>query len=286
MHVPAQRRSIIHATMWAGMIVCVALMMATPSARADNPSRPAKPVINLVTLDWPPYTGANLPDGGLLAHVVTAALDQVDINHTIEVYPWKRAVLDTLRENGFEAIFPLYDNPERRRQFLLSDPIGISPLGFVHMPSTKFSWKNLTDLNRYAVGYVTGYGYEPRLRAMLENKSMNSFGMRDDETLLRQLIAGYVDVAVIDHNVARYLLHNSPGLRDAEYRVVYNPHLVIEQTIHVGFPPSSQGLRNQNAFNNGLGQLSCIPPECIPDAVANLLPSDSSAPKAEIVDSQ
>ncbi|MEQ9345231.1 MAG: transporter substrate-binding domain-containing protein [Thalassospira sp.] len=283
MHVPAQRRSITHKTVWAGMVMCVVLMMATPAARANDPSSPAKPVINLVTLDWPPYTGASLPDGGLLSHVVTKALDQVDIDHTIEVYPWKRALLDTLRENGFEAIFPLYDNPERRRQFLFSEPIGTSPLGFVHMPSTNFSWETLTDLNGYSVGYVTGYGYESHLRAMLESTSMNSFGMRDDETLLRQLITGHVEVAVIDHNVARYLLHNNPGLRDAENRVIYNPHLVIEQTIHVGFPPSSQGLRHRNAFNKGLGQLSCIPPECLPDAVANILPSDTPP---EILDSQ
>ena len=283
MRVPVQRRLITQKIMWGALIMCVALIVSIQTVRADNLGHFTKPVINLVTLDWPPYSTVNLPDGGLLSRVVTAAFDQVDIDHTIEVYPWKRALLNILNNRGFEAIFPLYDTPERRRQFLFSEPIGTSPLGFVHLRSTEFSWENLSDLKEYAVGYVKGYGYESHLVAMLESTSMNSFGMRDDETLLRQLITGHVEVAVIDHNVARYLLQNNPGLRDAENLVIYNPHLVIEQTLHVGFPPSSQGLRQRDAFNKGLGRLSCMPPACIPDEVANIMPL---RPETKAVDSQ
>ena len=117
MRVPVQRRLITQKIMWGGLIMCVALIVSIPTVRADNLGHFTKPVINLVTLDWPPYSTVNLPDGGLLSRVVTAAFDQVDIDHTIEVYPWKRALLNILNNRGFEAIFPLcllYTSPSPR----------------------------------------------------------------------------------------------------------------------------------------------------------------------------
>ncbi len=254
------------------MLICAAFGMASGISRANEPATLPHEV-KLVTLNWPPYTGGNLPDYGTTSHIVGIAFDKVSLDHSVEFYPWRRALLSTLRDHEFDGIYPVYHTEEREQQFLLSEPVGISPLGFIHLRSLQMDWRSYSDLSAYTVGYVIGYAYEPQLRSLLESKRLDSVGAPDDETLIRQLIAGHIEVAVMDHNVAHHILTTIDELSVAADLISYNPHLIAEHTLHVGFPPSAQGHALRHAFNEGLRQASCFEGDCrFPTPSDTLLP--------------
>lgn len=243
------------------ILLCTICLLVPGSARANGPSAPPDE-IKLVTLNWPPYTGGNLPDYGITSHLVGIALDKVSLDHSVSFYPWRRALLSILRDQQFDGIYPLYHTPEREQQFLLSDPIGTSPLGFIHLRSLSLNWRSYSDLSGFTIGFVLGYAYEPQLRSLLESKRLDSIGAPDDETLIKQLVAGHIEVAVMDHNVARHILNSNPDLRPATNLITFNAQLIVEHTLHVGFPPSPRGHVLQQAFNDGLRQAQCFGNEC------------------------
>lgn len=253
--------------------VLIGLTAAQQSAMADS-KKPLPSTVDLVTTNWPPYTGEALDGFGLTAKIVKQAFDATDIETSIEEYPWPRALRRMLRDQGYDAVFPVYDTPERRTQFLLSDPVGTSPLGFVHLHSTPFEWRVYGDLTGYMTGYVLGYAYEWRLREMLDSNAIRSFAARDDETLLRQLVGGRIEVIVMDHNVARYLIETRPELAASSDMITFNPKLVSQRTLHVGFPTSDHGKALRAAFNSGLKQLECKSANCNSFTVPEALPSE------------
>lgn len=255
-----------------GLLWTVSIMAFSARAAAEthhNSPIDLEAEIGLVTLNWPPYTGDDLPDNGLISQIVSDAFDNVDIDHSIDVFPWQRALQRILQDQEFDAVYPLYVTPQRQKQFLLSDPIGTSPLGFVHLKSVHLDWDEYGDLKGYLIGYVLGYTYESRLRMMLESDRLDSRPAPDDETLMRQILAGHIEIALIDHNVARYLIATRPVLAPLAEKIVYNPRLVVENSLHVGFPKTPRGEVLLKLFNEGLGDLPCPPSECQANSYLN-----------------
>jgi polar amino acid transport system substrate-binding protein len=79
--------------------------------------------VSLVTgEDYAPFTGSDLPGGGMLTQVVQAALAQQGISTTIAWQPWKRGLL-AATQGKYAATFPYIRTPEREQAFLYSAPI-------------------------------------------------------------------------------------------------------------------------------------------------------------------
>jgi polar amino acid transport system substrate-binding protein len=273
------RNALIGLGMSTSLILAARTGLATPgTAMPDD--------VDLATLEWPPYTGEDLLGYGQTSQIFGDAFDMVDIDYTIAVIPWKRAVQGILRDHSFDAIYPLYRTPQRLDRFLLSDPVGISPLGFVHLRSTSVEWDHYEDLREYVIGYVIGYTYESRLRKMLESNQLEAISTHNDESLLRQLIAGRIELALIDHNVAHHLFKTHPELSIAADLLVYNPHLVIENTLHVGFPKTEDGHHLRRQFNQGLRMIDCSNHDCGSVSTTETLSPQLSLPLAEATKSQ
>lgn len=83
----------------------------------------------IVTGDWPPYVGHDLPDNGVCARIVSAAMREMGLQPEYVFLPWKRALDEAERSDtnsGYYATFPHFDTPERKTLFYLSDPIFVA----------------------------------------------------------------------------------------------------------------------------------------------------------------
>ena len=102
--------------MIARALTCLMLgLICSYSAAGDS--------LRLVTGDdHAPFTGKDLPDGGMLTKVVHAVLALSNVDSTLDWQPWNRGNLKTLR-GEYDATFPYVPTPEREQEYLYSAPL-------------------------------------------------------------------------------------------------------------------------------------------------------------------
>lgn len=209
--------------------------------------------IRLASLDWPPHAGATLANEGASIHRVREALAHEGHALEVEFLPWTRAVAAAGRaDGGIVGILPEYSSEESRARWLLSSPIGESPLGFVERSDRPVNWRQLEDLVGFRIGVVRGYINETRFDALVARRVLTVEEASDDLTNLRKVAAGRLDIAVIDANVLAHLVSQHPDLRDAELPLQFNARPLETKTLHVAFRRDEEGRRAWEALERGL----------------------------------
>ena len=234
--------------------ILLLLLLAIPfSIRADMLS------VSLSTLEWPPYVGENLADGGYAQAVVTQAFAEVGIRVQIRIYPWARA-LQLAKQGKVEGLFPEYLAPDERPELLFSDPFPGGPVGLYKLRSqpVRFSvdprsnpeeaFKVLAGLR---LGLVRGYVNHP---ALDNNPLFKPSFASSDQHNLDKLLGGRVDIIFIDFKVAEYLIAQAYPAQ-AERFVALQPAL-LQPSLHLTLTrqhPEAEA--KMAAFNRGLSQL-------------------------------
>lgn len=230
------------------------LLLAIPfSIRADMLS------VRLSTLEWPPYVGESLADGGYAQAVVTRAFAEVGIRVQIRTYPWARA-LQLAKRGEVEGLFPEYLAPDERPELLFSDPFPGGPVGLykLHSQPVRFSvdprsnpeeaFKALTGLR---LGLVRGYVNHP---ALDNNPLLNPSFASSDQHNLSKLLGGRVDIIFIDFKVAEYLIEQTFPAQTEQFEAL-QPAL-LQPSLHLTLTRAHpEAEAKMAAFNRGLNQL-------------------------------
>ncbi len=204
--------------------------------------------VSLATLDWEPYIGPNLVEGGYVAAIVREALARSGLTVRLSFLPWKRSV-EMTRQGSFQAYFPEYHDPLLERDFAFSDPIPGGPLALFVRPGQGFEYNSPEDLRGKHVGLVRGYVNTPAIDGCpwLDRDEAAS-----DLENLRKLLAGRVDVTVTDAYVARDLARRSLGGEEKVELLAVLEHKQLYFCVpHVR--PDHNALLE--AFNTGLAAL-------------------------------
>ncbi|MFH1914818.1 MAG: ABC transporter [Pseudomonadota bacterium] len=206
----------------------------------------------LATLEWPPYTGESLPEGGATSVVVREAFRAMGYELELRFYPWNR-VLHEARENpDIAGYFPEYPENWRRDRFLKSRSIGTSPLGLASRAEVVINWQTLDDLARYTLGTVAGYANTMEFDAMVVRGRLTTDASNTDTLNLRKALVGRVDAAVVDANVFTYLSKTDPVLRAGRDELVLHDRLVGTNELVACFPDTEAGRKLLLDFNQGL----------------------------------
>jgi polar amino acid transport system substrate-binding protein len=112
----------------------------------------AEPV-RLASLDWPPYTGPQLEQQGETAVLLRQVFAAMQLEVQTEFLPWSRAIRAS-EKNGalYSGYFPEYQthNPN----FILSDSLGVSELGFVEATARPLGQLSVGLLSTVQLGVV------------------------------------------------------------------------------------------------------------------------------------
>lgn len=208
----------------------------------------------LSSLEWPPYTSGNLPGNGASGHVVTAAFRAAGVSTDLGFYPWKRAV--RMAEKGrAAAYFPEYFSPRLATNFIFSEKMGTSPLGFIEPANNRVNWDSLSDLKGLRIGVVDGYVNTPEFDNMVALKELTVDPGVDDMMNIKKLALGRLDLAVMDRNVFEYLMKTAPCLAPFKDKIVFNKKLLGIRGLYVCFPRSDGGRKLLRLFNRGLSKI-------------------------------
>jgi polar amino acid transport system substrate-binding protein len=196
-----------------------------------------------------------LAGNGTIAVVVRDALAAVGYELELRFYPWSRAVQEASIDPDVVGFFPEYPSAERRKQFIFSDVIGKSPLGFAHRVNVAFGWNELNDLSKYRLGTVAGYVNSEEFDRLVERGVLKVDTSNTDALNLRKVLAARIEAAVVDENVFDYLISTDPLLRQRQDEMAMSSQLLKIHDMVVCFVRTEAGAEAARMFNEGLKRI-------------------------------
>lgn len=215
----------------------------------------AKEKVFLTSLEWPPYAGANLPEQGASVAVAKAAFDAMGYELVVEFYPWSRAVNLAKNNPKYAGYFPEYYSESGAQEWVFSESMGSSPLGFAQPANKPVNWSSMKDLEQYTIGVVRGYVNTEAFDEKVANGEIKAIPVTADLNNMQKVATGRIDMAVIDKNVMNYLFNNEPELKSLQGKASFNDKLLEDKTLHVAFKKSAKGEELSKVFNDGLKKI-------------------------------
>ena len=214
-------------------------------------------VVRVSTLDWPPYTGKDLPLGGATTDVVRAAFEKMGHDIEVEYRPWKRAIdMAAKGTDDVIAYFPGY-HCHHREGFVASEPLGNGPLGFAEHVDAPVTWESIDDIGdqQLKIGTVLGYANTDEFDAKVGTGYVLAIPSNDDLTNLKKLVRKRIDAVVIDKLVLEYMKATEASLKDNADKLQFNAKPLEDKTLFLCFREDEQGKTLKDAFNAGLEQI-------------------------------
>lgn len=208
-------------------------------------------VIRLASLDWPPYTGEALAEGGTATATVRKAAEKQGYRLEVSFLPWEDAVQAT-RDGKFDGYFPEYYSKDVLTEFDLSRPIGTGPLGLVEHASAPISWNAVEDLSPYTIGVVSGYVNTARFDQLVAAGTIRTEAVATDLENILKVAEKKIPAAVVDSLVLDYLVRTAPELRGKGDGLKMNARLLEDKKLHVVFARTPSGTEARRVLNTGL----------------------------------
>lgn len=192
--------------------------MKTPQGYLFN--KDSNKVINLATLNWPPYISEGVCNKGWVFQFTVAILVSKGYQVNIHFYPWARSVM-LVEQGKMDILFPEYFiessapsdsvlGKKRRELLALSNKFAGGDLSLLKRKGYPFTLqKDLGNLKSKIIGVVRGYQNTPEFDAMMDSKQFAVVEAVDELQLVKLLVAKRVDLIIGDPSVFTYSVNYS-----------------------------------------------------------------------------
>ncbi|WP_372627632.1 substrate-binding periplasmic protein [Arsukibacterium sp.] len=207
-------------------------LLWTATAPANQALQHSTNTVYLASLEWPPYTGQQLANGGKTAELVRHIFQQMGYEVVIDFLPWSRAVkFSKGPDPKYLAYFPEY--PLEHDDLKLSGCIGYSHVGLAEHSSAPLQIASAADLKNYRLGVVQDYINTTSIDHMINDKLLKvEISLNDKQNLLR-LAHLRLDAAVIDYDVMQYLIATESELKPFKQVLQFNHSEYEMKTLHM-----------------------------------------------------
>jgi polar amino acid transport system substrate-binding protein len=184
--------------MFKRLVLLTALLCALPAMAAEQ--------WKITSLDWQPFSGEKLPEGGAGIAVLRAALKAEGIDLVVEFYPWSRAI-DTAKGAAYAGFYPSW--PEDVGEGFTKSPVLFkSAVGFVEPKAKPLVFIKLEDLKGRKIGIVQDYGNTPEFMKLVKSGVIKTEVVTSDLINIKKVAGGRIDGAFIDLANLDYFLKN------------------------------------------------------------------------------
>ncbi len=155
----------------------------------------------MLTVEWAPHYGSELPENGLTTAIVKAAFKAEGHNSDVDFIPWARALKEVEQGNS-DIVMGAYHSKEREKSYIFSDPIYFLELGLIARPGLDISrYRSLQELTPYIIGVSRGFANSEEFdAATFLNKQVATFPNLN----IRKLFRGRIDMAVMNFDLFRH----------------------------------------------------------------------------------
>lgn len=229
--------------MWKKLVIAAVMVIANVSH--------AEEVWLVTSLEWPPFSGKNLPEGGAGVAVLRAALATQDVKLAVEFYPWSRALMKA-KNPRYVGVYPAWPE-DVQVGFSSSTVLFKSPVGFVEPKSAPLQWARLKELAGKKIGIVQDYGNTPEFMQLVNDKIIKTELVMDDLTNVRKVASGRIDAAFIDlNNLAYFLKHDAS---DIAHKVQANAKIIASKDLVLAINANFVGRDVNATLSRGLAKI-------------------------------
>lgn len=227
-------------------------LLAAPLAFAADKDRQ---VIHLASVEMQPFAGTQMPNQGASITVVRAALRSMGWQLQVDFLPWVLAVRKAREGHGYDGYFPELQSDSAAEDFVFSEWIGSSPLGFAERADERVHWITLDDLASRKIGVVLGFVSTFDFDRKATQGELKLTTAPDDITNLRRLVRRNIDVATIDYYAFHYHLATDPTLAETGLSLRFNPRLLEYRDLFVALRKGPRGEELVEILNEGLNRI-------------------------------
>mgnify|MGYP006442650151 CR=1 FL=1 len=235
---------------------CLALLWAAfallPGVRSGFAAESQAPVALVTGGGYAPFTGRNLPGGGMFTKIVRAIYAEMTREVAVSFRPWRRGYMET-RDGTFAATFPYIYTSERAAAFHYSKPVWHSRQRLMVMADSPLQAKTVADLAGHGycnpLGYTTRRGLEGLHEAgKLERETPSR--MQDCLRMLARDRVDFVPIGILQGRVmARDILGDTGKVRFIDVDLP-------DDELHVLFPRNDpKGAAARDRFDAALKRL-------------------------------
>lgn len=157
----------------------------------------------IASLEWPPYAGKKIEGGGTAIVALREVLQKQNIVLEVEYYPWERAQ-DYARKPEYVGYFPAWPE-EVDKGFMGSESVQNSTIGLLYREGMDVKWSSIDDLiSHNRVGLIKSYTYPKAIESTAKKYPKNVDHSRDEETMVKKLSNGRMNIAITDPKVMLY----------------------------------------------------------------------------------
>lgn len=155
--------------------------------------------------EYPPWTGAKLPQDGYVNHVIRESFAIVGIKTKFVYLPWKRAFEDA-RKGSYDATSYWFDDHNRRSVMFLSEPVIQNRTVFFQRSEDKpIEWQKLSDLSDYRMSATVGFTYTEEFYEAIVQKELQVTMVPTDVQNIKMLMSRRVDLVATDEMSGFYM---------------------------------------------------------------------------------
>jgi polar amino acid transport system substrate-binding protein len=168
----------------------------------------------VASCNFEPYFGESLKDGGPLVRLTRMALEKAGYEVEVKFLPWAR-VLKEGEAGKIDVIFGMWRSPEREGWVAFSEPLVDNEVGLYRRHGAAPTFTTLAELKGAGVpvGSVRGY-VNP---AAVQSSGVTLDESSDDEANVKKLLAGRIQVALVDKGIGAYIATRLGKGQDLEW---------------------------------------------------------------------
>lgn len=117
--------------------------------------------ITVVADEWPPFSGSDLPNGGISLDVISSVLERAGYNVNTQVLPWAR-IMSGARNSEYDIVGSLFYDPEVEDFMTYGAPFYQTEVRFVQRSGAGHQIDGLESLGDLSIAVGQGFLYEDR----------------------------------------------------------------------------------------------------------------------------
>ncbi|MFG0720446.1 substrate-binding periplasmic protein [Pseudomonas sp. GLN_6] len=207
-----------------------------------------QPQLRMATLEYPPYSSEQLPNGGSIVALTRRAFAVRGHPLHIDFLPWARVRVE-LGNGNYQGALALWPKEVKEEGLLPSRPLFYSELGLFIRDGYPLQFNQLQELRGKTLGIVRGYGYPQHIL----DAGLTLEDAVDDISNLRKLNARRFDMVLLERIVGNHLIANDEQLRG---KLSWHGNVLERIPLLVGFVPAKPGETDwSTVFEQGLRDL-------------------------------